>query len=175
MFLDHLTFQQLLWLIPLLFALHNLEEAPFMERWLKRISLPFRPQMSSREFTLAVIFLTFGVALLVAFTALNPLNQAGVFIMILIQAMMLVNAILPHLAASLWYRLYSPGVLTGTFLQIPFTIYLIHRAMESGLLSSSLLILASVLAPLLMPVSAWLALKISQRLISLMPKPVPKV
>ncbi len=141
-----------------------------MERWVKRVSLPFRPQMSVGEFTLAVIFLTFAVAALVAVTALNPMNEAGVFIMILIQAMMLVNAILPHLAATLWYRIYSPGVLTGTVLQIPFTIYLVHRAMENQLLSPGLLILAGLLAPVLMPVSAWLALKIGQRLFRLLPK-----
>lgn len=170
MFLDHLTFQQLLWFIPLLFALHNLEEAPFMEHWLKRIALPFRPQMSSSEFTIAVLFLTLGVALLTAITALNPLTQASVFMMVLIQAIMLVNAIVPHLAATLWYRLYSPGVLTGVILQIPFSIYLFHRVMEDQLLNPGWLILACVLAPFLMPVSAWLALKLSQHLIRLWPR-----
>ena len=166
-FFENLSFQQLLWFIPLLFALHNLEEAPFMERWLERFSQPFRPQMSTSEFTFAVAILTVGIGLLTAISALNPPSVLSVFIMILIQAIMLVNAIVPHLAATLWYRLYSPGVLTGVVLQIPFSIYLFYRVMEDQLLSVGLLVLAFVLAPILMPISAWLALKISQRLIRL--------
>lgn len=169
MFFENLSYQQLLWFIPLLFALHNLEEAPFMERWLKRISLPFRPQMSTSEFTFAVVFLTLGIGLLTAISALNPPTGLSVFIMILIQAIMLVNAIIPHLVASLWYRLYSPGVLTGVLLQIPFSIYLFQRVMEDHLLNAGLMVLAFVLAPILMPVAAWLALKISKRLIGLWP------
>lgn len=36
-YLDALPFQRVLWLVPVFFTIHNIEEAPFMEDWSKRL------------------------------------------------------------------------------------------------------------------------------------------
>ena len=56
--IDSIPFDRLLWLVPVFFALHNLEEAPFMERWSRRLPLKIHPVVTTRQFALAVTFLT---------------------------------------------------------------------------------------------------------------------
>jgi hypothetical protein len=54
-FLDSLPFERLLWLVPIFFMLHNLEEAPFMESWSKRLPLKIHPTIRFRIYSPGVI------------------------------------------------------------------------------------------------------------------------
>ncbi|MEW6403085.1 MAG: HXXEE domain-containing protein [Chloroflexota bacterium] len=56
--LDSIPFGQLLWLVPIFFTLHNMEEAPFMEGWSKRLPLKIHPAVTTKRFVIAVTLLT---------------------------------------------------------------------------------------------------------------------
>ena len=55
---NNIPFRALLWLVPVFFMLHNMEEAPSMESWSKRLPLKVRPTVSTRQFVIAVTLLT---------------------------------------------------------------------------------------------------------------------
>lgn len=162
MLLDSLTFQQLLWLAPILFALHNLEEAPGMARWTHQIPARVHPPVTTRQFAIAVALLT-GLCFAVTFiVTTNPQNPFGVYVLLGFQTAMLLNAFIPHLAATLWFRMYAPGVVTGTLVNVPFGVYLIRRAFAENQVELNAFVIASVVAVLTMIVLAALSLQVGK-------------
>src|SRR5512147_2750590 len=134
-FLDAIPFERLLWLVPIFLALHNLEEAPFMEDWSKRLPLKIHPSVSTRQFSIAVTFLTLA-GFLITYLEINYWHQKTGYLLILgIQAIMLFNAFIPHIAATIGFRMYSPGGITAVLLTLPFSYYLFHRALSENILN----------------------------------------
>jgi hypothetical protein len=133
--LDSLPFEHLLWLVPLFFMLHNLEEAPFMESWSKRLPLRIHPVVSRRQFVIAVTFLTLAGFVLTYFSLEYWAKPTGYWIVLGIQAILLFNAFIPHIASTIRFRLYSPGVVTAVLITLPFSFYLFRRALSEHVLT----------------------------------------
>lgn len=162
--LDAVPFRVLLWIVPIFFMLHNMEEAPFMERWSKRLPVKIHPTVTTPQFVVAVIFLT-AASFVVTFAGLARIPTPTGYLLILgMQAVMLVNAVVPHLATTLRFRLYSPGVITAVFITIPFSIYLFQRAFREQILSWAQFWLLLGLAPFVMILFAFLSLRIGNLL-----------
>ena len=90
-FLNTFPFDRLLWLVPVFFTLHNIEEAPFMADWSNRLPIKIHPIVSTRQFVIAVTFLTLG-GFLVTYLALDGIrNSTGILLVLGIQAVMVFN------------------------------------------------------------------------------------
>ena len=161
-FLNALPFDRLLWLVPIFFTLHNLEEAPFMERWSKRLPWKVHPTVTTRQFVIALIFLTLTGFSAVYFGIEYLANQTGYWIVLAIQAILLFNAFIPHLAATLRFRMYSPGVMTATLITLPFSVYLFRRALTEHILNWKELGILLGIAPFAMVIFAVLSLQIGK-------------
>ena len=145
--LDEISFVRLLWGVPILLAIHNLEEAPFMEKWSKELGLPIHFAISTRQFIWAVTLLTVA-GFVITYIGVNTTKQPiGVWAVLEIQTIMFVNAFVPHLVASLRFQKYNPGVVTALFLNIPFSMYLFQRAMQEGMISWGVFWVLLVIAP----------------------------
>jgi len=160
-FLHNLTFTQLLWLVPVLFAIHNLEEVPQMERWSRRIPSRYSQSVTTSQFSLAVTLLTL-LVLVVTILAVNyPASRLFYLIIFEFQTIILLNVFVPHVLTTIRFKMYSPGLVSGIVLSLPFSIYLFHRALEEKYLSGTALLIMFLLAPLLMIFltrsSLWLA------------------
>ena len=106
-----------------------------MEKWSRELPLPIHPAVSTRQFVWAVTLLTVA-GFAITYFGINTTKQPiGVWAVLEIQMIMLVNAIAPHLVVSLRFQKYNPGVVTALFLNIPFSVYLFQRAMQVGLMS----------------------------------------
>jgi hypothetical protein len=158
--LDGLTFAQLLWLVPALFALHNLEELPGMAAWSRKIDPRIQTPVTTPQFTIALTFLT-ALALLATLAGANGPRQGwGVHLILLIQAILWVNAFVPHVVATIRYKLYSPGLVTAVCINIPFSFYLFYRALAEDYLSAEILVALLIVAPFAMIALTWLSLKV---------------
>jgi len=163
-FLNSLSFERLLWLVPIFFMLHNMEEAPFMERWSKRLPFKFHPIDSTRQVVIAMIFLSLG-GFLVTYLGVEYLaNQTGYLIVLGIQAILLFNAFVPHIAATMRFRLYSPGVVTAILITLPFSFYLFRRALNENVLTWRQFWIMLGIAPFAMVIFALLSLQIGKAL-----------
>jgi hypothetical protein len=161
----NLTFTQLLWGVPILLAIHNLEEAPFMEKWSRELPLPIHPVVSTRQFVAAVTVLTVA-GFLLTYLGLTVIPQpTGIWLILGVQVIMGVNAVAPHLVTTLRFRKYSPGVITGLLLNIPFSIYLLQRAMQEGFLTWSVFWILLVIAPFATAGLALGSLQIGKRIV----------
>ncbi len=163
-FLDALPFERLLWLVPVFFTLHNLEEAPFMENWSKRLPLKIHPTVTRRQFVIAVMFLTLAGFILTYFALGYSANQTGDLIVLGIQAILLFNAFVPHIASTIRFRMYSPGVVTAILITLPFSFYLFRRALTENVLTWPQFWILLGFAPFAMVIFALLSLQIGKAL-----------
>ena len=163
-FLDSLSFDRLLWLVPVFFTLHNLEEAPFMESWSKHLPLKIHPVISTRQFIIAVTFLTVAGFLVTYFGVKYLANQTGYLIVMGIQAILLVNAFVPHIASTIRFRMYSPGVVTAILITLPFSFYLFRRALRENMISGAQFWILLGIAPVAMVIFAYLSLQLGKEL-----------
>jgi len=163
-FLDSLSFDRLLWLVPIFFMLHNIEEAPFMESWSKRLPLKIHPTVSTRQFVIAVTFLTLAVFLVTYFGVKYLANPTGYLIVLGIQIILFFNAFIPHIASTILFRLYSPGVITAVLITLPFSLYLFRRAINENILTWTQFWILLGIAPFAVVIFAFLSLQLGKTL-----------
>jgi hypothetical protein len=91
-------------------------------------------------------------------------NQTGYLIVLGIQAILLFNAFVPHLATTIRFRMYSPGVITATLLTLPFSFYLFRRALNENMLNWNQFWILLGIAPIAMVIFAFISLQIGKAL-----------
>lgn len=159
--LDNLAMNRMLWLVPIFFALHNLEEAPFMEGWSKRLPLRIHPNVTTRQFAFAVSFLTVA-GFLVTYFGVEYLHNSSGYLLVLGIQMIFFNVFIPHLGATIRFRTYSPGVVTAVVITIPFSMYLFQRAMRAGMLNWQQFWILLGIAPFAMVFFAYISLQLGR-------------
>lgn len=157
-FLNSLPPHLVLWLIPILLAVHNVEEALFIGRWLENTKLPIRLPIRTSQFAAATIILIIGGFVITFFAVTESQSGFWFYAVVAIQAIMFINAFLPHIAATLWFRKYQPGVATAVLFNIPFSLYFFQRVISSESFTRSGLLLLLLAAPIATVVLARSAL-----------------
>lgn len=137
----------LLWLIPILTTVHNLEEALFMPAVIERrnSSIPdflrgLLPPITYEQFLLALFIMT-AIPYLVAWAANMERERGPRFHLLLCwQVMMLIN-VFAHAIMAVMIGGYAPGVVTAIAFNLPFSIYLLRRAMRDRWVSKRAMML----------------------------------
>jgi hypothetical protein len=133
---------RILWVVPILLALHNAEEAIFFPRYLPFVlaRLPSGWQAVAGPVTSGQVWLALAAITLLGFAVAlwadrRPSSRAAVWLLLLIQTTMLVNALWHLGAAVVLFGGYAPGLATAVLLNAPFSIYLLRRARAEGWVS----------------------------------------
>ncbi|MEH7463998.1 HXXEE domain-containing protein [Bacillus thuringiensis] len=142
-------------IILFLFAitLHNLEEAVWLPAWSNHAS-NFHKPVEKDEFYFAVIVITSLAYLSTFYYLFSPNSSLAKYILIGFMGSMIINAIFPHLLASIILKRYAPGLLTGMLLNIPINSLIIYQFFKNNELTFrelflSTLIVAGVLVSLI--------------------------
>ena len=162
--INSIPFERLLWLVPIILTIHNIEEAPFMEGWSKRLPLKIHPIVTTRQFAIAITFLTLAGFLITYLGVEYLANQTGHLLVLGIQAILLFNVFVPHLATTIRFRMYSPGVITAILITLPFSYYLFQRALNENIINWNQFWMLLGVAPLAMVIFAFLSLQIGKAL-----------
>ena len=127
---------RVLWLVPLCMTAHSLEEALFMRAALPAVNavltaspVGFLVPVNYPQFLIALGVVTVIPYLVVALGALRCVSRLAVKLLVLVQTTMLLNVVF-HMGAALALRDYTPGLLTALGLNLPFSIWLLRRAMR---------------------------------------------
>ena len=161
-FLNSIPFDRLLWLVPVFLTIHNLEEAPFMESWYKRLPMKIPLTITSRQFVIAVAFITLA-GFVLTYVGVEYLgNQTGYLLVLGIQAILLFNAFVPHIATTIRFRVYSPGVVTAILIMLPFSFYLFRRAFEANILTWTQFWIMLAISPFAVVFIAFVSLQIGK-------------
>lgn len=130
------------------FTLHNIEEGLWLPSWSKYAG-KYHPQVSNNEFHFALLVVTiFGYVLTFLFLTLGQTNEIIKYAYFGFLLMMCLNAIFPHLVATLVLKRYCPGTLTGLLLNLPIgiTILSMNLGMEIQLFKLAISILVALRA-----------------------------
>lgn len=157
--MDSLTIAALLF--PVAITLHNVEEALWLPGWSKSAGRFQRPvEKGPFRFAVAVITLlayaVTGLFLLFPEQVLFRYAFAGFL------GAMAVNALFPHLAATLALRKYAPGTLTGLFLMIPVDALILFTMVSSGVLGAFEVLLATAGVGILLAASIPVLLRLGK-------------
>jgi hypothetical protein len=125
--------KMLLWLVPVFLTIHNLEEALLMPGFIERrnasIPGPMReiiPPVTYKQFLLSLAIITI-IPYLIALFWLS--RRWAVYLLVCLQVVMLIN-VLAHTLMALFLRGYAPGLLTALTINLPFSLYLLKRAVD---------------------------------------------
>lgn len=124
-------------------TLHNLAETLWLPQWSKHASKFHRP-VSSNEFNFAVVFITILAYLSTFLFFYFPEVSLTKWIFTGFLGSMIVNAIFPHLVATILMKKYAPGLMTGVLLNVPINSLIIYQMFIQNLISWKGLILSTI-------------------------------
>lgn len=125
-------------------GLHNLEEAIWLPKWSKQ-AFKFQRTVEKNEFRFAVLCITI-LACLTAFSYIYYSDYTLTkYVFVGFMGAMVLNAIFPHLIATIALKQYAPGLITGLFLNLPINSLIIHQFFLSNDLTVSQLIISTVI------------------------------
>jgi hypothetical protein len=78
---------------------------------------------------------------------------------------MIINAVFPHLAATIALKRYAPGLFTGLFLIIPIDSFLIFRAINAQAITGMQTIIATIFVGVVLILILPLLFKAGRKLI----------
>ena len=147
---------RLIWATPLVFLIHDAEElatiAPFLQA--HKSQLPAIVQsvadVTTSQFAVAVVVL-FLVIVAAAAHGARRAREGALSIFFLLAAGMLVGNAVTHLMQAVYFRGYSPGVLTALLLVLPYG-FALGKALESANLANRRAWLTAVAAGVILQV-----------------------
>ena len=139
--------RSLLWLVPVIITVHNLEEALFMPAFLqaRNSSIPdflrgLIPPITYRQFLIALLVFTAMPYVIPLLGHLDRERSAGVYLLLGLQVVMLYN-VLAHVMMAAVMGGYAPGVVTAVVFNLVFSVYLLRRAFAEGWISRRAIVL----------------------------------
>jgi len=129
-----MSFGNLQWLFPIVVTLHNAEEAVWLPDWSKRAGLWHFP-VAPGVFRFAAAVLTVLAFLVTWLSARSGKQTVWTYLAFGYMVAMLANVLIPHVAASVALRSYTPGVATAVTLNLPVLSLLVVLALGEGYVS----------------------------------------
>lgn len=124
----------ILWLVPLSYAIHIVEESPRFVPWTKNYPWLFPTNYTVRKFIFGnCLFMTY--VLVSVFLATAYQSQWTLILGLSTAGWIFANFIL-HASTTLYSGEYSPGVVTAGAIYVPILLYIYVILGESGILSS---------------------------------------
>ena len=131
------------------FTLHNLEESIWLPEWSKQAGNYHKP-IERNAFVFAVICITvLGILLTALDVWVGGPGRVVTLVYLGFVGMMGLNALFPHLLATIVLKRYAPGLLTGLLLNLPLSILIISvykAGFQFSLVLFTILLVSLILA-----------------------------
>jgi len=155
----------LYWLFALAFTVHNIEEGLFLPVYAADESR-LAGRVTPFALRFALVILTAAVCGIAAFAAAG--NHRAIELLAGFAAVMVVNAMVPHLTLTVAFRRYAPGTGTAICLMVPLSLLVIVDGLATRVLAGeSLLVTAIAVAVTLLvaiPLLFWAGHVVERRL-----------
>jgi hypothetical protein len=125
-------------MIPIFLLLHNVEEALTIPSYLPRVAASLLIRLPADVVPIffgALTVVTLIPFIVAAWVFFRPRSRAALWSLLLIQTVVLVNVFSHAAVAAFVLHGYAPGVLTALAINLPFSIYLLRRAVRENWLS----------------------------------------
>lgn len=142
-----LNLYTVIWLFPIAFMFHDLEEIVMVERFLLNNKDKLRSVLSHRlyrkmEKIFCVTSAQFAVAVAVVFSVLSAatimvgqsLHSTGALLFYTACVLILFLNVFTHIGQSILFKGYTPGIITALLIAFPYSTYCLYRLMQEGLI-----------------------------------------
>ncbi|KAB2334414.1 HXXEE domain-containing protein [Cytobacillus depressus] len=162
-FREFLNLHTVIWLFPIIFMFHDLEEiitiessmnahknrkAPFV-----KLTLKMREKLGSTAAQLSIS--ATWILLIISFTTLMTahfsLNGGGFLLYTAILNLYILQAIM-HIVQSIFFKGYTPGIITALFLLIPYCLLAYNSLFQYGLIDWHLIFASLPVSLVMLPV-----------------------
>ncbi|MBI2839993.1 MAG: HXXEE domain-containing protein [Acidobacteria bacterium] len=146
-FVEHLTYGEAVWLLPVVYAVHFLEEHPRFPLW---ATDALRTPYTTKKFLVENAVLWSMVLAWVLLNAYSP-GQAGTILTLSAAFGFLTNVVF-HAAYTLRTGVYSPGTVTACLFFAPTSIHLYYLAVREGRLTVTTAVSSAVIGLATLPI-----------------------
>ena len=137
----------LYWLFALAITVHNIEEGLFLPAYAGNTSR-LSGRVTPFAFRFALVVLTAAAYVVVAFAVAGSHHAAQLLAGIAV--VMIVNAVVPHLALTVAFRRYAPGTGTALCVMLPLSLLVVANGLAADIMNGrSLSVAAAVVAVVL--------------------------
>ncbi len=137
-----LSVKHCIWISPVLFMAHALEDAPGLAQWMGTIPL-FVPVRRGQ--VIIALSLLIGLCLLSTYVA-DRRPRWGKYVLVWVQCYLFLHGI-AHVIPSVWLLMYTPGLFSGVLL-VPWSWYVVRRIREHHRISAKMLLATFAIAVL---------------------------
>ncbi|WP_454055296.1 HXXEE domain-containing protein [Clostridium sp. Marseille-Q7071] len=145
-------------------TLHNIEEALWIPRW-SRYTEKFGKQVSGDEFHFAVLVITILAYLATGLFIFFPQNLILKYFFFGFMGAMIFNVVFPHLILTIILKKYSPGLITGVLLIMPFNSLIIISSLNNSIINLNEVIISTIAVGTLLLILIPILEKIGGKLI----------
>ena len=128
--LNKIDYKRIVWFLAVTITIHNMEEAIWLPDW-SPSAAGWLPRVGAFEFRFAVTVLTLIFYGIIYYFSVKD-TKLSAYLMYGLIAGMLFNVFIPHTIATISWGVNAPGAVTGILLNLPVTLYLLHRGMKEG-------------------------------------------
>lgn len=155
----------IIWLFPIIFIFHDLEEIIAIESSMKsskngfqkssfvQLILNMREKLGSTAAQLSVS--ATWILLIISFTTVVTANfslNGGSFLLYTAILNLFILQAIMHIVQSVFFKGYTPGIITALFLLIPYSLIAYDSLLESGLIDGHLLFASLPISLLMIPI-----------------------
>ena len=142
--MDAATFTHWQWLFPAAITIHNLEEAIWLPGWSPTAGR-WHAEVGAFEFRFAVVVLTALAWVVTGLSIAGGPGSLGAYLFGAYVAAMLINVVLPHLAATIGLRRYAPGLATALLLNAPVCTWILYAGVRVNWMTGEKLTIATAI------------------------------
>lgn len=128
----------------LIITFHNIEEGLWLPQWSKLAEKYHKP-VEKGAFHFALIVVTALTYLVSGLFMFFPEISVLKYLFVGCVGMMIINAFIPHLAATIALKRYAPGLITGIFLNVPLNSLIIDYLIRNNIVSLYEVIISTVI------------------------------
>ncbi|WHY94651.1 HXXEE domain-containing protein [Neobacillus cucumis] len=160
-----LDIKTLIWLFPVIFIFHDLEEIitiessmnakknSFQKASFVKLTLKMREKLGSTAAQLAVsaTWILLIISFTTVMTAHFSFNGGGFLLYIAILNLFILQVIM-HIVQSIFFKGYTPGIITALFLLIPYCLITYYNLFECGLINWHLIFASLPVSLFMIPI-----------------------
>lgn len=141
-----MSLRKVIWLGPLIFLIHDLEEVLFTEQWIEENRALFEGTVIERvvgslgyaplEFGLVIGILTILYSM-ISYFATKQIKTGISMNLYVATLLILFFNVFTHLGQSIYLRMYTPGVVTAIIIVLPYTLYAFRKLQADKLITKT--------------------------------------
>ncbi|MGR3810186.1 HXXEE domain-containing protein [Jiulongibacter sp. NS-SX5] len=118
-------------LLPVAFLIYKFERLIGVERWIQNVPSFIHKPVKTSTYAVWIVFVGIASVLVFSLRHQYPSERAYLLLVTAFIGMLLISTCFPKVLSTFVLKKYTPGVITGAFLLVPLSIYMLNEIKET--------------------------------------------